>query len=154
MSKKHEEQDRKPAPGQGAVRREIVIPCDPQFLVGLRAELGQILSARGLSRRDEMLLTLAVDEAVTTILQHARETHRRGDIRVTIDIDDCRFHALVEDKTNHLNTDAMNDEEMAAHLTREREHRLGIFVMRAIMDEVTYSYKRGFQNELQLVRFL
>ncbi|MBI3269526.1 MAG: ATP-binding protein [Planctomycetes bacterium] len=154
MSSTHEKENQPRTEPGIAVRREITIPCDSQYLADLRAELMRTLGERGLGARDIRLLTLAVDEAVTSILHHARETHRRGDIRVVVDLDDCRFQALVMDQTNHTSTEHLSEEELDAHLTREREHRLGIFIMRAIMDEVTYSYKRGFQNELLLVRFL
>ena len=31
---------------------------------------------------------------------------------------------------------------------------MGIFLMRQILDEITYVYKKGFENSLELIYFL
>ncbi len=31
---------------------------------------------------------------------------------------------------------------------------MGIFLLRQIMDEIQYTYRKGFQNDLELVRFI
>ena len=46
------------------------------------------------------------------------------------------------------------ERELRAHLENERKHQMGIFLMREVMDEVNYTYRKGFQNELTLVKFV
>lgn len=137
-----------------SIQKEMIIPCDPKCLSEVREMVRQLCQARGLEERSGMLLALAVDEAVTSMLTHAQDTNRRGEIKVMIDIDETRFKAVIEDHSNHLSVDTSNEAAYMAHLDRERRHQLAIFLMRKIMDEVNYSFKKGFQNDLHLVKFL
>jgi len=43
---------------------------------------------------------------------------------------------------------------MAESLAREKNYTMGIFLIRQIMDEISYVYRKGFQNELELIKFL
>jgi anti-sigma regulatory factor (Ser/Thr protein kinase) len=100
------------------------------------------------------MVMLAVDEAVASIIDHARGTNRQGDIRVSLDLDETRFRAVIEDTTNHCDSSGMMEAELRAHLDSERQHQMGIFLIREIMDEVNYAFKKGYQNELSLVKFV
>jgi anti-sigma regulatory factor (Ser/Thr protein kinase) len=48
----------------------------------------------------------------------------------------------------------MNETQMAENLAREKTYTMGIFLIRQIMDEISYTYRKGFQNELELIKFL
>ncbi len=137
-----------------AVLKEMLVPCDPKYLVEVREMVRQVCQASGLEERQGLLFSLAVDEAVTSILTNACDMGHRGELKVVIDVDETRFRALIEDHTNHLLVDMSNEAAYMAHLNRERRHQLAVFLMRKIMDEVNYSYKKGYQNDLQLVKFL
>ena len=43
---------------------------------------------------------------------------------------------------------------MQTLLDTTRKHELGVFLMRKLCDEVNYSFKKGFQNHLELLKFL
>lgn len=135
-------------------QKEITIQCDPRFLQEVRGLVGDLWNSSGLPEHEGTLMVHAVDEAISSMLWHAKDTNRRGEIHILLDLDDVRFRAVIDDWTNHFNADALSDREMDEHLDRERKYQLGIFLMREICDEVSYSYKKGFQNELVLVKFL
>ncbi|MBI2922316.1 MAG: ATP-binding protein [Planctomycetes bacterium] len=135
-------------------QKELTFPCDPRVLHEIRSTVKAMWAEHTLPDRDGHLVTLAVDEALASIIDHARGTNRQGDIRITLDLDETRFKAVIEDFTNHCDSSGMMEAELRAHLENERKHQLGIFLMREIMDEVSYNFKKGFQNELTLVKFL
>lgn len=135
-------------------QKEMTILCEPKYLHEVRAAVLEACQACDIPDRDARLIVLAVDEAVSSIVWHARDTHRQGDIHITIDINETRFKALIEDFSNGGDLNAMTGEELANYLERERKYQLGIFLIREIMDEVSYNYKKGFQNDLELVKFL
>ncbi len=137
-----------------AIQKEMVIPSESKYLSEVRDMVREMCQTRKLEERTCLLLSLAVDEAVTSMLTHANDTNRRGEIRVVVDLNETRFKATIEDHTNHLNVDPTNEAAYMAHLDRERRHQLAIFLMRKLLDEVNYSYKKGFQNDLHLVKFL
>jgi anti-sigma regulatory factor (Ser/Thr protein kinase) len=134
--------------------KELTFPADPRHLAEIRSTVLGMWQEHQLPDRDGRLVTLAVDEAVASIIDHARGTNRQGDVRLTVDLDETRFKAVIEDFTNHCDSSGMMEAELRAHLENERKHQLGIFLIREIMDEVNYTYKKGFQNELTLVKFI
>lgn len=135
-------------------QKELSFSCDPKHLVDIRAAVSAMWAERGLPERTGRLITLALDEALASIIDHARGTNRQGDIRLTLDLDETRFKAVIEDTTNHCDSSGMMENELRAHLENERKHQMGIFLMREIMDEVSYTFRKGFQNELTLVKFV
>ncbi|MCE9581609.1 MAG: ATP-binding protein [Planctomycetes bacterium] len=134
--------------------KELTFACDPKHLVDIRAAVQAMWADKGYSERDGRLVTLAVDEALASIIDHARGTNRQGDIRLSIDLDDTRFKAVIEDFTNHCDSSGMMEAELRAHLENERKHQMGIFLMREVMDEVNYQFRKGYQNDLTLVKFV
>ena len=135
-------------------QKELTFPCEPRHLQEIRSSVKAMWTEHGLPERDGSMATLAVDEAVASIIDHARGTNRQGDIRITLDLDETRFKAVIEDFTNNCDSTGMMETELRAHMESERKHQLGIFLMREIMDEVNYTYRKGFQNELMLVKFV
>ena len=74
---------------------------------------------------------------------------------LTIDIDDVRFKATLVDSLNVFELrGGLNDTQMAENLAREKTYTMGIFLIRQVMDEISYVYRKGFQNELELIKFL
>jgi anti-sigma regulatory factor (Ser/Thr protein kinase) len=137
------------------IQKTISKPCHPKILNEVRGLLGETLSETALSRRDKDLLILAVDEAVSSIVQYARYKGFQSQVTLTIDIDDVRFKATVVDSLNIFELrGGMNDSQMAENIALEKSYTMGIFLIRQIMDEISYVYRKGFQNELELIKFL
>jgi anti-sigma regulatory factor (Ser/Thr protein kinase) len=49
---------------------------------------------------------------------------------------------------------AQSDALLAERFRQERSFTLGIFLIRQIMDEITYVYRKGFENQLEMICFL
>jgi anti-sigma regulatory factor (Ser/Thr protein kinase) len=134
------------------IQKTIAMPAHPKFLSEVRQLLAETLSGVKLPQREKDLVILAVDEAVSSIVTYAKYKGYNHDVAVTIDIDDVRFKASINDSLNVFEINGgMAD---ATRLAKERTFTMGIFLMRQIMDEVVYTYRKGFENELQLIKFL
>ena len=137
------------------IQKTISKPCHPKFLNEVRGLLGESLAEVPVSRRDKDLIILAVDEAVSSIVQYARFKGFQSQVTLTVDIDDVRFKATIIDSLNVFELrGGMNETQMAENLAREKTYTMGIFLIRQIMDEISYTYRKGFQNELELIKFL
>ena len=137
------------------IQKSISKPCHPKFLNEVRGLLGETLAEVAISRRDKDLLILAVDEAVSSIVQYARFKGFQSQVSLSVDIDDVRFKATIVDSLNVFELrGGLNDSQMAENLAREKSYTMGIFLIRQIMDEISYVYRKGFQNELELIKFL
>jgi anti-sigma regulatory factor (Ser/Thr protein kinase) len=83
-------------PGVPATRREWRLPCTGRSLRGLRVELRALLDAGGLSGEERDDLVMAVSEAATNAVEHAR-VPAPGFFDVVVEIDDGRVQATVRD---------------------------------------------------------
>ena len=134
-----------------AIQKTISKPCHPRFLSEVRALLDEMLTEVALPRREKDLIILAVDEAASSMVQYARYKGLESQITLTVDFDDVRFKACLHDS---LNVFEFGGGINAEGLAREKSYTMGIFLMRRIMDEISYVYKKGFQNDLELIKCL
>jgi len=137
------------------VQKTVAVPAHPRHLSEVRRLVEQTLQEAGVPRRTADLLVLAVDEAVSSIVHYARFKKQETEITLSVDVDDVRFKATIVDAMNVFTYEAgPTDTARRAVIEKERAHGLGIFLMRSIMDEILYTYRKGFENELVLIRFL
>ena len=137
------------------IQKTISKPCHPKFLNEVRALLSETLTAALIPQRDKDLIVLAVDEAVSSVVHYARFKGLQNEITVSVDIDDVRFKARIEDSLNVFDfAGGLSDTQLAERVAREKGYTMGIFLIRQIMDEISYVYRKGFQNELELIKFL
>jgi len=137
------------------IQRTISKPCHPKFLNEVRTLLNETLAEVPLSRRDKDLIVLGVDEAVSSLVQYARFKGFQSQITLTVDIDDVRFKATVVDSLNVFDLGGgLSETQLAERVAREKGFTMGVFLIRQIMDEISYVYRKGFQNELELIKFL
>jgi anti-sigma regulatory factor (Ser/Thr protein kinase) len=137
------------------VQKTISKPCHPRFLNEVRTLLAETLEDVPLTRREKDLVVLAVDEAVSSVVRYARYRGFENQITLSIDIDDVRLKATLVDSLNVFELGGgLNETQLAERIAREKTYTLGVFLMRQIMDEISYVYRKGFQNELELIKFL
>jgi anti-sigma regulatory factor (Ser/Thr protein kinase) len=137
------------------IQKTISKPCHPRFLNEVRALLNETLAELPIPRRDKDLIILAVDEAVSSIVQYARYKGHQSQITLSVDIDDVRFKATLADSLNVFEFGVgLSESQLAERIAREKGFTMGIFLIRQIMDEISYVYRKGFQNELELIKFI
>ena len=96
---------------------------------------------------------LAVDEAVTSIVRHSERTSGNGLCHLTVDVDEVRTRIVIDDSTLDIDLTSLSDDELRNHIAAGRAEEMGIFLIRAIVDEINYTFRKGFQNQLELVKF-
>lgn len=99
-------------------------------------------------------LQIAVDEAVTNIIEHGYEGQPRGKgtIWITIDVSKDRFRIEVADNGTSFDPNTLTDVDIATHVAQGNTGGLGVFLMRKIMDVVDYRFEVGVKNRLVLVK--
>ena len=137
------------------VQKTVGVPAHPKHLSDVRRMVEEALLEAGVPRRTADLLVVAVDEAVSSIVHYARFKKQETEITLHVDVDDVRFKATIVDAMNVFTYETGPTETARREvIEKERGHGLGIFLMRRIMDEILYTYRKGFENELVLIRFL
>jgi serine/threonine-protein kinase RsbW len=103
-----------------------------------------------------MQVQLAVDEAVTNIIEHAYSGVGRGlgtiTLCQTIAVD--RYQMIIEDNGLSFEPQTHGEIDIHEHVRRGRSGGLGIFLMRRIMDVVDYSFEAGVCNRLLLIKYM
>lgn len=129
--------------------KTLSVRAETGRLAEIREQVDGLLRDAGVVEGPRKLLVLAVDEALSAILAYNIEKGYNQEVLVSIDVDPVRFKATISD-SKLLFGNGLSAEDIA----RERKHQLSLFLLCRILDEVTYTYKRGFENQLVLVKFL
>ena len=138
------------------IHRELVVPNDTTYLASVRQEVTKVVAQSAFSPRDQKLLILAVDEAVTNIMEHAYDNDLEGelDIEMILEADASRFEVIIRDSGKEFDPTTVEIDDVREHVRKGNRHGLGIFLIRQIMDEVNYNYAHGLRNELQMIKYV
>lgn len=136
------------------IQEEIITPCDTRNLASIR---DMIKATASRSFEDSSIVakvTLAVDEAVANVMEHAYEGLDLGDVQVRVITDAEKYVVTIADKGHHFDPGTIPNPDIDIHVKEGRRDGLGIFLMRQIMDEIKYTFVRNKHNELRLVKYL
>jgi anti-sigma regulatory factor (Ser/Thr protein kinase) len=134
------------------VLRQIDIPVGARSLAPLRDFFARCLDESGVAPDARRAITAALDASASAVALSA-DTGRRGTVSVTVDVNQTRLRVLVRDDTDGAELKADHAAGVLQHAARPGRE-LGLSLLRRVMDEVHYHYTRGFQNELELIKYL
>ncbi len=140
-----------------SIQRELTIPNRSEELFNARKFVkGFIDDSPAIDKTNGNRLTLAIDEALANIVEHAESMIQNSDIEISLQLmaDDKQFEAVIRDTAVRFDPTNMADVNLEQHLRSGKNGGLGVFLMRQIMDKVSYTYEEGSVNELRLVKFL
>jgi anti-sigma regulatory factor (Ser/Thr protein kinase) len=137
-------------------QNDIAVPNTTASLEEVRRFVSEFLGDTPFTEKERRRLVLAIDEAVTSTILFSEASGRRGTTRVSLDVDEVRLRVRIEDRGRDPDYDAGDpaEEVFEEHIRQARKYEVGVFLIRQIMDEINYIFRKGFQNELELVRFL
>ncbi len=119
-----------------------------------RVFVREALQRSPFSDRDRRMISLAIDEAMATFVEYARSAGLPGGkVELSVDLNDTRLRVELSDSENDFHLGEMTPDEMLDVQEVHASHRLGLWLILHLMDEVTYVYRRGLQNALVLTRF-
>jgi len=135
------------------VKKQLTAPKKTESLDEIRAFVGATVQLAGFSEQDARLVVLAIDAAATSIILNADQHGLEGELAINIDVNETRLCAEINDLGEVLPIGPLANGEIEEFRVRAMKHDLGIFLIRRIMHEVDYEYKRGFINKLVMTRF-
>jgi anti-sigma regulatory factor (Ser/Thr protein kinase) len=135
-------------------RRELDVPVDTRSLAPLRDFVREVLAEGKLGPRVSRQVVIAIDEACSSIILNAKEHGATGSLRLLIDIDPTRVKISIADTANDYDMGDVTREELLKEFTRSKKYELGTFLIRRVVDEFTYVFRKGFQSELEMIKFL
>lgn len=137
-----------------AFRQEIAIVNDLACLAEVRDLVHRAVQGGRFPEQYLNRLQIAVDEAVTNIIEHGYEDRPRGSakVEVRVDADPDRFRIEIIDMGATFDPNESDDIDIRRHVENGRAGGLGVFLMRKIMDVVDYHHETGRHNRLVMIK--
>lgn len=134
------------------VWRQLSIRNQTSNLSLVRRFVGELLDELILPPETRYQIILAVDEAVSNIMEHAYGTGNQGPIHLEVRAVPSRITFRFVDEGRTFQPSNVADPDLAEHFRAGKRKGLGIYLMRQIMDAVDYKF--GDVNELTLIKRL
>jgi serine/threonine-protein kinase RsbW len=96
-------------------------------------------------------LVQAVDEAATNVIVHGYRG-RRGELDVAVGFDGERFVVTIEDEAPSFDPTSCPEPDLTVPPERRKPGGMGVHLIRAATDELTWQPRPGGGNILRLVR--
>jgi anti-sigma regulatory factor (Ser/Thr protein kinase) len=134
-------------------KNSIMLNSCPEDLDKSRQFITGLLSESAFDDKTRRLLVLAVDEALAHIITYSQNMNIMHPIRLGAEVDKTRFVARIQDSCTDFTSllCGKSEEDIKTHSSK---NMLGVFLIRKIVDEVKYTFRRGFENELVLLKFV
>lgn len=135
--------------------QDLVITNDLATLAQVRDLVGNAVRKGGFQAHYLNRLQIAVDEAVTNIIEHGYEGKPRGaaHIQISASVSPDEFRIVIIDQGTAFDPNTLGDVDIDSHVANGQAGGLGVFLMRKIMDVVDYHYETGKRNRLLLVKY-
>jgi anti-sigma regulatory factor (Ser/Thr protein kinase) len=134
-------------------RLEFTLEAQLESLGDCRAYIDAKGQALGLESPLLGDLRLVVDEAVTNIVLHAYQGEG-GPVELQLSRDGDDVVVLIRDQGPAFDPDGVAEPALNTALAERKPGGMGIFLMRQMMDEVTFAPQPQGGNELRLVKHL
>lgn len=135
--------------------RSLEITNDTAHLGELREMVRAGIEAAAFPLKLCNRVTIAVDEAVTNIIEHAYPDVPRGRGRITVrqEVTAELFRIeVIDDGMLHYDPHKHSTVDIEQHVASGKDSGLGIFLIRRIMDSVDYVYAKGERNHLVMTK--
>jgi sigma-B regulation protein RsbU (phosphoserine phosphatase) len=131
-----------PSPSTGAVRR-LTLRNDIDEIPKLHALIQSIAQETDMDHALAMSLNLALEEAVSNVMLYAYPAGSPGQVDIEAAVLDDRIDFRVSDSGVPFDPTVASDPDLAADLKDRPIGGLGIFLVKRIMDEVSYTREDG-----------
>lgn len=135
-----------------AVQREITLTRSSSSLKELRVFVRESLEKSRLDDYNRGLFSLAVDEVVTAMVENAREG-ASSEISMRIDVSSVAVKVEIEDSENRFGN-GLTETALTEARESDKRREIAVYFICEIMDEIYYTYQKGFENRLVMVKFI
>ena len=129
----------------------LIIKNELEQLTRLYAFLDRQAVAYGLEELQLMQVKLALEEAVTNVILYAYPDKKDQDIRIDMSYENKRLTIVITDTGTDFNPLERQEPDLTLSLEERPIGGLGIYLVKQLMTEVTYS-RSGGKNILTMTK--
>ena len=131
---------------------KIVFDANFQNLDEIREFVGDTARQMGFSDKDIYAIQLAADEASTNIIEHAYDGVSDGKLEIDCEIIGGELKIVMRDWGKPFDPTSVPEPNLNADLSERKIGGLGMYLMRKLMDEVSYESSPETGNTLTMVK--
>lgn len=129
----------------------LVVPARYDRIKQLCAFVVDAAERAGLDESDAFHCQIAVDEACTNIIEHGYSGEDKGNIEIVCRVEPGQLKIVITDQAPPFDASRVPEPRLSQALEDTSVGGLGIYFIRKMMDEVSFSHKNG-ENRLVLVK--
>jgi len=129
---------------------ELIIDSDIEEIPKVSALLDEEMQTYGFGREEILDTQLAVEEAITNVINHGYKKPG-GEIIVSCRISPDRIEVQIIDAAPRFDPLSVPEPELDSTIEDREAGGLGVFLIRQVMDEISYRYENG-KNILVLIK--
>ena len=128
----------------------MTIGSDIAEIPEVSAWLEEVMRGSGFSEEAILDTQLAVEEAVTNVIIHGYK-EPGGEVVITCHVNSDRVEVEIADTAPRFDPLSMPEPDLDGSIEERRIGGLGVFLIRQVMDGVSYRYENG-KNILVLIK--
>ncbi len=129
---------------------EMTIESDSSRIPSVSASLEEVMHTQGFSSEDILDTQLAVEEVITNIINHGYK-NAGGEIVISCRIKVNHAEVRISDNAPRFDPLSLPEPELDTTVKDRKIGGLGVFLVRQVMDEISYRYENG-QNILVMIK--
>ena len=119
----------------------------------IREFVGEVARQGGFSDKEIYSIQLAADEASSNIIEHAYASVGGGKIEIDCSISDTELKIIMRDHGKSFDPSSVPEPNINADLSERKIGGLGMYLMRKLMDEVSYESSANEGNVLTMIKW-
>lgn len=131
---------------------KIIFDANFDYLDEIREIVGEAARQVGFSDKEIYSIQLAADEASSNIIEHAYAGIPGGKLEIEISTTDKELKIVMRDQGRSFNPASVPEPNIKADLSERKIGGLGMYLMRKLMDEVSYESSPANGNILTMIK--
>lgn len=131
---------------------KITFDADFDNLDEIREFVGDAANKVGFSDKEIYSIQLAADEASSNIIEHAYAGVKEGKLEIECSTFRGGLKIVMRDQGKSFNPSSVPEPNVNASLSERKIGGLGLYLMRKLMDEVTYESSSETGNTLTMIK--
>jgi serine/threonine-protein kinase RsbW len=120
----------------------MIIGSDVVEIPEVTAWLEEIMRGSGFTEEAILDTQLAVEEAITNVIVHGYK-ESSGEVVITCHVNSDRMEVEIADTAPHFDPLSIPEPDLDGGIEKRRIGGLGVFLIRQVMDGVSYRYENG-----------
>ena len=127
-------------------------PSRFESLARIRNFVSRAAKDAGFNEKEIYAVELAVDEACANIIEHAYEGEGNGEIECTCNNLNSGLEIIIQDDGKPFDPNSIPLPDFSVDLDELKPRGAGLFIIRNLMDDVSFTFSKKKGNELRMVK--